>query len=173
MNRPFLKSLAIAAIAFGAGTYYGWKTGVVDGSANASGTTATFLESYSKARITGDVGSRDRVIDLLTEEVASKLAEGYSYSPVAYFLHPKVDAQLLKIAATHELNQEFRGGGEMDLFTEGSSERAKLKALKQAKAAQYQRIIVRLKANREKYFEQNKSEQNSAPDASPGLSFQR
>ncbi len=169
MLKTILKYITIVLLAFGLGTYYGWTSGFVDGRVAANGTVMTYVEGYSKARMVDDVAARDRAIELLGTEVAMEFVNGFSYSPLAYhFIHPKARYGLLKMAVTHELNQEFpspwRKGKTLDLFSSGSSEAEYLERLKASKSDLYERIKKQTEAGRKKYLEKRSNTERNGAD---------
>ena len=127
------------------GTLYGWRTGYTDGAVSAHLPSTNFLKAYGALRGSTDVKSRDRLIDLEAIDAANTFANGHSYSPLFYIMHPMADTGLLHVEAYWELNygvpSVWSTGFYPLLFDIGSPEEERLKALKARRSGNYQSIL--------------------------------
>jgi hypothetical protein len=141
----------IAGLALG--TFYGWRTGFVDGHVDAGIKTLYVIKSYGTLRTSTNTAARDSLIDVLAAGSAATFANGHSYSPVFIFFHPKADAALLDIAACWELNSRepsvWKDGKKPSLFPDNSPEAARLEELKQQMRAYYDRELEKQQKQRQ------------------------
>jgi len=98
MKTVFLCALCLL-VGVALGTIYGWRTGIVDGQIHSTVLPAHILQRYGDARGTSDIGSRDKVIDLLTMGLGTQVAVDNRFSPMSLFIQPKADATLIELAA--------------------------------------------------------------------------
>ena len=151
-NIPFLLITLFLGIVIG--TLYGWRTGYTDGAVSAHLPDNNFLKAYGAIRKTSNVKGRDRLIDLQAIDAANAFANGHSYSPLFYLMHPKADSGLLNVEAYWELNYEAPSAWRKRfyplLFDIGSREEDYLKALKAKRSNEYQSILKEHRELREK-----------------------
>jgi len=96
-------------IGFAGGTFYGWRTGIVDGQTLAEEQPKTILQIYDQYRATDDIPSRDKAMDMLALSLGVRYAVDNNLSPMAYFIQPKADCGLIDIAASWQLNHAAGG----------------------------------------------------------------
>jgi hypothetical protein len=132
-------------IGFASGTFYGWRTGIVDGQTLANEQPKMILEIYDRYRTTNDIPSRDKAIDMLALSLGVRYAIDSSLSPMAYFIQPKADCGLIDIAAWWQLNHP---AGDRPLFSPGTPEAKRLEEV-MAKYPLYYDITFKRQADKQ------------------------
>jgi hypothetical protein len=137
-----MKTTIIAVIAlivgFAIGTFYGWRTGVVDGQILTSITPMLIIQKYGQHRTDSDIQSRDKIIDILYMGIGANLAVNNGLSPVAIFIQPKADAALLDLLASWNLDHL---GNPAPLFPPGSPSDLRLQEVKGEMGDYYDRSL--------------------------------
>jgi hypothetical protein len=151
--KTILISLLTLIVSFALGTFYGWRTGYVDGGVQGQIVTLGVIKKYGALRSSTDTIERDRLIDLLVLHSGNIFANGHSYSPLFAFIHPKADAALLDIAICWELNSRepatWKNGKILPLFPDHSPEANRLEQLKQQMRAYYDRELEKQQKQRQ------------------------
>jgi hypothetical protein len=139
-----MKTSIIAAITlvagFAIGTFYGWRTGVIDGQVRASITTVKMIEAYNVLRLTTNTRSRDQMIDRLSMATAMNLAVDNGLSPVAMFVQPQADSALLELLASWDLSHS---SDPKPLFPANTPWELRLQKVKKELGPVYQRALKR------------------------------
>lgn len=152
MKTAFLAFLALS-VGFSLGTYYGWRTGCIDGQVRVEMMTLSVLKQYGSYRSSPETAPRDRVMDMLAMSSAQTFAHGNSFSPFYRDARLAADLALLEVAAFWELNARepslTKDGRYLPLFSEGSPESVHLEKLKQEHRPFYGKELERQQKLRE------------------------
>ncbi len=144
-----LIAIVTLLIGLGAGLYYGWSTGVVDGQTHAMIGMLPVVQGYGAYRGTNEIEKRDKTMDIVTIASVATFSGGKSYSPMFMFFHPKAEAGLVDSLIAWELDHPDAP----DFPATDAPTKARIAEVKQRMKGYWEQEIERQKLKRSKFLQ--------------------